>query len=130
MNYIYYCVRLKNGEDLKKAIENYSIKNKVSGVILCCVGCLNALNIRLADGKDTLKKIGKFEIVSMTGTLSKDGVHIHISVADEIGNTLGGHLKNGCIVNTTAEICILILDNYEFKREFDRETGYDELVIN
>ena len=71
-----------------------------------------------------------FEIVSITGTLSEDGVHIHISVSDEYGNTIGGHLKDGCIVNTTAEIVLNIFDNIKFKREFDDKTGYDELVIN
>ena len=64
------------------------------------------------------------------GTLSPKGVHIHISVSDENGNTIGGHLKNGCIVNTTAEVCLLVFDNIKFDREFDETTGYDELVIH
>ena len=70
-----------------------------------------------------------FEIVSITGTLSEDGVHIHISVSDELGNTIGGHLKDGCIVNTTAEIVLNIFDNINFRREYDEKTGYGELVI-
>lgn len=126
---MYHCFRLKKGADLKKAIENYAIENHISGIILCCVGCLNVLKIRLADGVSILEKEGQFEIVSITGTLSKDGVHIHISVSDETSNTIGGHLKDGCIVNTTAEICLLEIEQIEFKREYDSETGYDELVI-
>lgn len=127
---MYHCFRLKNGMDLKKEIENYVIKNNISGVILCCVGCLNKLKIRLADGKEVLERTGRFEIVSITGTLSKDGVHIHISVSDEQGNTIGGHLKDGCIINTTAEICLLEIDTIKFERKFDVETGYKELIIN
>ena len=126
---MYHCFRLVKGSDLKKEIENYVINNKISGVILCAVGCLSKLTIRLADGKSILEKEGMLEIVSITGTLSEDGVHIHISVADKSGNTIGGHLKDGCIVNTTAEIILEIFENITFKREYDNNTGYNELVI-
>lgn len=126
---MYHCFRLTKGKDLKKEIEKYAINNKVSGVVLCAVGCLNKLTIRLADGKSILEKEGMFEIVSITGTLSKDGVHIHISVSDESGNTIGGHLKDGCIVNTTAEVILTIFDNIKFKRVYNKETGYNELVV-
>lgn len=126
---MYHCFRLKKGQDLKKEIETYVIKNSISGIILCCVGCLSKLKIRLADGKKLLEKEGQFEIVSIIGTLSQDGVHIHISVSDEKGNTIGGHLKDDCIINTTAEICLLDIEKVKFKRKFDDETSYEELVI-
>ena len=115
--------------DLKEELEKYAIENHISGIILCSVGCLDKVVIRLAGGVKILEKEEKFEIVSITGTLSPDGVHIHITVSDEFGNTIGGHLKNGCIVDTTAEICIEEFDNIKFKREFDESTGYNELVI-
>ena len=127
---MYYCFRLTNGMDLKREIEKYVIDNKISGIILCAVGCLSKLTIRLADGRSILEKDGNFEIVSVTGTLSEDGVHIHVSVSDENGNTIGGHLKEGCIVNTTAEIVLNIFDDIKFKREFDSNTGYSEIVID
>ncbi len=126
---MYHCFRLKKGMDLKKEIEDYAIQNRISGVVLCCVGSLNKFTIRLADGKTILEKEGEFEIVSMTGTLSEDGVHVHISVSDHEGKTIGGHLKNGCIIYTTAEVCLLELETVKFTREFDEETGFEELVV-
>jgi len=72
---------------------------------------------------------GPFEIVSAEGTVSKDGVHIHISISDSDGMVYGGHLMNGCKINTTAEIGIL-KSKKEFKRVLDRKTGYKELFIN
>lgn len=127
---MYHCFRLTKGMDLKKEIESYAINNKISGFIVCSVGCLSKLTIRLADGKSILEKDGAFEIVSITGTLSENGVHIHISVSDESGNTIGGHLKDGCIINTTAEIILKTFDDIKFKREYDEKTGYNELVIS
>jgi len=126
---MYYCFRLTKGMDLKKEIEKYVINNKLSGIILCSVGCLSNLVIRLADGKSILEKEGMFEIVSITGTLSEEGVHIHISVSDEKGNTIGGHLKEGCIINTTAEVVLEIFEDIKFKRKYDEATGYNELII-
>lgn len=126
---MHYCFRLTKGMDLKKKIENFVIKNKISGIILCAVGCLSKVTIRLAGGEKILEKEGVFEIVSVTGTLSENGVHIHISVSDEKGNTIGGHLKDGCIVDTTAEVCLKIFDDIKLKRKFDENTGYEELVV-
>ena len=65
----------------------------------------------------------------MTGTISEDGVHIHVSFSDDEGVTVGGHLSEGCFVNTTAEVAIIEIDNYKLTREFDEDTGYKELVI-
>ena len=127
---MYKCFRLTNGMDLKEELEKYAVVNNISGVVISSVGCLKKLTIRLADGKSILEKEENYEIVSITGTLSHDGVHIHISVSDNSGNTIGGHLKNGCIVNTTAEVCLLLFDNIKFNREFDEITGYNELVIH
>lgn len=126
---MYNCFRLTKGMDLKREIENYVINNKISGIIVCCVGCLSKLSLRLAGAKDILEIDGDFEIVSITGTLSEDGVHIHMSVSDETGNTIGGHLKDGCIINTTAEVVLQVFDDIKFKREYDENTGYEEIVI-
>nr|WP_279383438.1 DUF296 domain-containing protein [Methanobacterium formicicum] len=51
---------------------------------------------------------------------------MHLAVADKEGAVTGGHLKTGCLVHTTAEICIASCD-LVFRRVFDPETGYREL---
>ena len=50
-------------------------------------------------------------------------------IAREDLSTLGGHLMPGCIVNTTCELALLVLDGWRFGVEQDRETGYDEIVF-
>ena len=122
--------RLTKGMDLKKNIEQYVVDKKIkSGVILSAVGCLYQVCLRTADGV-TVKTINdEYEIVSATGTLSMDGCHIHVSLSDTNLQTIGGHLKDNCLVNVTAEIVLAEFDEFEFTREFDDSTGYKELVI-
>ena len=62
------------------------------------------------------------------GTVSLDGIHVHLSVSDENGNVWGGHLKEGCKVHTTVELSILEYDG-TFKRKFDVKTGFKELYV-
>ena len=125
-----HAFRLTKGMDLKKCIEDYVVEHKIkSGVILSGVGCLYKVVLRTADGV-TVKTIDDhYEIVSVTGTLSMDGCHIHISLSDVDLNVIGGHLKDGCLVNVTAEIVLGEFEDYEFGRDFDESTGYKELTI-
>jgi uncharacterized protein len=123
--------RLTSGIDLKLYLQEFVKKNAISaGFILSCVGSLKCLNIRLADENRILFKPNKYEILSLNGTLSKGGLHLHISVADSDGNVFGGHLLENNIVHTTAEIIIGEIDNTAFQREFDKNTGFKELIIN
>lgn len=125
-----YVFRLTKGMDLKKEIVKYCEENNIkAGIIGACVGCCYEINFRLAGGNDFYHKIGDHEIVSMTGTISEDGVHIHVSFSDNKGVTVGGHLSDGCFVESTAEIAIIEIDNYKLTREFDESTGYKELTI-
>ncbi len=68
---------------------------------------------------------GAFEIVSLTGTVTrKDGdvyLHLHIAAGDEEGHVHGGHL-NRAIISATAEIQIQVIDG-EIGREFSQEIG-------
>jgi predicted DNA-binding protein with PD1-like motif len=92
-------------------------------------GSLNHANLRLANAEQSQIFPGKLEIVSLTGTLSPDGVHLHISVSDNTGRTFGGHLLHGSPIYTTAEIVLVELPEIAFSRETDAETSYRELVI-
>lgn len=125
-----YACRLLRGSDLKDSIEKICKDNDFNtAVVLSGVGCLGKAKMRLAKAIDYLEVEEDFEIVSLNGTISNGEAHIHIALSDEIGNVIGGHLCTGCIVNTTCELVLGILDEYESKREFDENTGYDEIVF-
>jgi predicted DNA-binding protein with PD1-like motif len=123
-------IRLQPGQDLKRSLDDYVKANHIEAAcILTCVGSLQKAVIRYANQPDAVTLERKFEIVSLTGTLAESGSHVHISLSDEQGKTIGGHLKEGSEVYTTAEIVLGILTDVEFKRVEDPLTGYKELWI-
>lgn len=125
-----YALRLRPGQDLRAELEKFTKENKISaGFIMTAVGSLKETKLRLADQPDAAAFAGKFEIVSLVGTLSEAGVHLHISVSDSAGKTVGGHLVEGCKIYTTAEIVIGATAEIVFTRETDQETTYKELKI-
>ena len=126
-----YVFRLKPGKDLRKSIEAIvNEKNIEAGWINTCVGSLTHYTIRFANQQEGMHGSGHFEIVSLTGTLSINGSHLHISIGDSTGKTIGGHLLEGCKIYTTAEIVIGSTTAYEFKRMKDGTTEWEELQVN
>lgn len=125
-----HALRLHPGDDLKTSIENYVRENGIAaGALLTCAGSLRYATLRMANAKTAGRLEGKFEILSLAGTLSERGCHLHISLSDENGKVTGGHLLEGCPVFTTAEIVIAELPDLIFSREEDQDTGFKELVI-
>ena len=124
------CKRLRRGEDLLHAIQTIAEKEKIAaGVVLSAVGCVSRARVRDASGV-TLRDISEHcEIVSLNGTVSAKRCHLHIALSKEDLSTLGGHLVEGCIINTTCELVIGILGGWEIDKEFDEETGYHELIF-
>lgn len=125
-----YSFRLRPGQDLKVELDALVKEYRIgAGALLTCVGSLTEVSLRLAnqDGPSVWK--GHYEIVSLVGTLSTNGSHIHLSVSDSTGRTLGGHLMEGCKIYTTAEILVGVMPSIDYVREVDPTFGYRELVI-
>lgn len=126
-----HALRLLPGQDLRSSIQRYvNERNIQAGWIVTCAGSLTDYHIRFANATEGSKATGHFEIVSLTGTLSKNGSHMHISISDSTGKTIGGHLLEGCTVYTTAEIIITETSRYQFTRQKDGTTPWDELQIH
>ena len=126
-----YVFRLKPGEDLRNSIEAIvKEKNVEAGWINTCVGSLTDYTIRFANQQEGIRGSGHFEIVSLTGTVSVNGSHLHISISDSTGKTIGGHLLEGCKIYTTVEIVIGTTSAYEFTRKKDGTTEWQELQVN
>jgi uncharacterized protein len=126
-----YALRLLPNQDLKQEIVAFAKANNIqAGYIITCVGSLKKANLRLANQPEATTWEDKFEIVSLVGTLGADsGVHLHASISDGTGKTIGGHLVDGNIIYTTAEIIIGEILDVNFSRRLDSLTTYNELFI-
>ena len=126
-----HVVRLHKGDDLKQSIIKFAqAENIKAGVILSGVGALTRVHLRRAKAEREFECEKDYEIVSITGTIADNGVHVHISASDEELNTIGGHLMEGSIIGVTCELVIGEMEEFDFTRVFDESTGYKELVYN
>ncbi len=123
-------LRLQPGADLRGALDAWMVdQEEQAGCLISAVGSLSVAQLRLAGKKEATVIRGDLEILSLCGTLSRDGAHLHIAVANSTGSVTGGHLCAGSLVRTTAELVIGLLPDWRFRRELDPATGYAELEI-
>jgi len=100
-----------------------------AAVVLSAVGCVSKARVRDASGVGIQDIHEDCEIVSLNGTVSELRTHLHIALSKENLTTVGGHLVEGCIINTTCELVIQELLGWEYGMEQDETTGYDEVVF-
>jgi predicted DNA-binding protein with PD1-like motif len=123
-------LRLNPGDDLRAAIEAAVAAHGCrAGFVLAGIGSLATTRLRLAGAEQAIAIDGDVEILSLSGSVSAQGAHLHISVSDAAGRVLGGHVAPGCTVRTTAELLLALLPEWDFTREPDARTGYPELVL-
>jgi predicted DNA-binding protein with PD1-like motif len=123
-------LRLPPGADLRRALEAWMGEQpEQAGCVISAIGSLSLAQLRFAGAIEATAIHGDLEILSLSGTLSTDGAHLHVAVADSRGAVIGGHLCAGSLVRTTAELVIGLLPDWRFSRELDPATGYPELRI-
>lgn len=121
-------LRLHPGEDLRARLTQLA-REQGAGFVLSGIGSLGDANLRLADAREGVRIAGPVEILSLSGSLAENGVHLHMSVADAQGRVTGGHVLAGNIVRTTAEVLLAPTSEYSLRRERDADTGFEELVV-
>jgi uncharacterized protein len=123
-------LRLEPGDDLRRRLEDTALDlGWGAAFVVAGIGSLHPAALRFA-GADQASVVDRdLELLSLTGSLSPDGSHLHMSVSDETGQVLGGHVAYGCRVRTTVELLIAVLPGWRFTRELDTRTGFAELVV-
>ncbi len=125
----WFALRLRPGQDLRLELQRFAkARGLRAGFVASCAGSLTRASIRYANQPQASVRDGHFEIVSLTGTIAAESMHLHASLSDSTGATFGGHLVDGSLVYTTAEIVVGELDGVEFAREPDSTFGYRELA--
>ncbi|SAK99446.1 PPC domain-containing DNA-binding protein [Caballeronia ptereochthonis] len=122
--------RLSPGDDLRAALDHaFHARGLSAAFVLQGIGSLSVARIRYAGRDEAAELRGDLEILTLAGTLSAQGPHLHMSVSDAGGRVHGGHVTPGCIVRTTAELVVASLPDVRYTREHDAATGFAELVI-
>ena len=123
-------VRLNPGDDLRRAFEDL-VRETEHGTafVVSGIGSLVDARLRFAGEPDETLIGGPLEIISVAGSVTPDGAHLHMAVSDSQGRVSGGHAGYGNIVRTTVEAVMVLLPAWSLTREFDAATGFKELVV-
>ena len=125
-----HVIKLVSKDDLVVELDQYCKKNNIEAAFIAtCVGSLSRVIFRKGTTRDVLTLDDHVEIVSCEGTLSKTGMHIHMSVSDSDFQVRGGHIRSGSIVAGTAEIVIIELENFQLSRSPSDLKNFKELKI-
>ncbi|XP_051265679.1 bifunctional protein GlmU-like isoform X1 [Dicentrarchus labrax] len=129
-----HAVRFGPGQELLGSLQAFVAERRLRApFIITCVGSVTKATLRLANATATntnemIHLSGRFEIVSLVGTLNPDA-HLHICLSDFEGKTVGGHVMGDLEVFTTAEVVVGEAVDLQFTREMDDGTGFPELVV-
>ena len=123
-------LRLHPGDDLRGALEELvRSAGQPSGFVISGIGSLGDARLRFAGEASEALLAGPLEIISIAGSITPDGAHLHMSVSDSAGRVSGGHVGYGNIVRTTVEAVLVLLPTWSLTREVDAATGFKELHI-
>ena len=123
-------LRLHPGDDLRRCLEARVRERGQPAFVLCAIGSLAEARLRLAGADEAMALAGDMELLTLAGSVTADGAHLHASLALADGRVLGGHLGHGCRVRTTAEVLLAFLPHWQLGRAPDAATGYAELVAD
>jgi predicted DNA-binding protein with PD1-like motif len=124
-------LRLPPNADLRRALEaTLGAHPCKAAFVVAGIGSLRRARLRLAGRAEPEALNGDLEILTLSGSISADGAHLHMSLADATGRLTGGHVGHDCIVRTTAEVLVVLLPEWSFCRELDPATGCAELVLH
>ncbi|ACC72716.1 PPC domain-containing DNA-binding protein [Paraburkholderia phymatum] len=123
-------LRLQPGQDLRDALEHTMHPVGATAVfVVQGIGSLSVARLRFAGVEHPTELRADLEILTLAGTVARNGAHLHMSVSGPDGRVFGGHVAHGCIVRTTVEILLALLPDHVFSREPDPQTGFMELFI-
>ena len=121
-------LRLKPGSDLRASLEEAAGSTGCAFVVTG-IGSLQGYKLRFAQEEVESDGSEPVEILTLAGSVAINGAHLHMSVSDRHGAVIGGHVCYGNIVRTTVEVLLSQVPEWRLSREFDSQTGYQELVV-
>lgn len=99
-------LRCPPGSDLRRTLEDFAAARAATGFVLGVVGDLSRASFQCPGQAEPTVLEGDLEIITLSGTLSPEGVHLHLSCSDGACHVYGGHLEHGSRVRKGAELLV------------------------
>ena len=122
-------IHLNSNEDLLLFLENFGKEYNSNGFILGVVGNLSQASFKCPGKNSATLLVGNLEIISLNGTISPSGPHIHLSISDNSCKVWGGHLEKGTIILKGVDLLIGIT-NQEYLNFNLNQTNKNKLIDN
>ena len=106
-------LKLAPGSDLRLSLEELAQRDGLSGFVLGVVGNLTKASFQCPGQAEPTVLEGDLEVITLNGTFSPEGVHLHLSLSDGACQVWGGHLEPGTIVQKGVDLLIGVLEQRE-----------------
>ena len=106
-------LKLAPGSDLRLSLEELAQRDGISGFVLGVVGNLTKASFQCPGQAEPTVLEGDLEVITLNGTFSPEGVHLHLSFSDGACQVWGGHLEPGTIVQKGVDLLIGVLEQRE-----------------
>ncbi|MCB4388917.1 PCC domain-containing protein [Synechococcus sp. MU1617] len=103
-------LKLAPGSDLRLSLEALAQRDGISGFVLGVVGNLTKASFQCPGQAEPTVLEGDLEVITLNGTFSPEGVHLHLSLSDGACQVWGGHLEPGTIVQKGVDLLIGVLE--------------------
>ena len=99
-------LKLAPGSDVRLSLEKLAVEQNVSGFILGVVGNLSRASFQCPGQAQPSVLEGDLEVITLNGTFSPEGVHLHLSLSDGACQVWGGHLEPGTLVQKGVDLLL------------------------
>ena len=103
-------LHLGPGSDIRLSLQTLAVELNASGFVLGVVGNLSQAAFQCPGQAGATILEGDLEIITLQGTLSPQGVHLHLSFSDGTCQVWGGHLEPGTLVQKGADLLVGLLE--------------------
>ncbi len=122
-------LKLAPGSDLRLTPEELARRAGISGFVLGVVGNLTQASFQCPGQANPTVLEGDLEVITLNGTLSPEGVHLHLSLSDGACQVWGGHLEPGTIVQKGVDLLIGVLEQRDNSPEQQSSTPRLEIAV-
>jgi predicted DNA-binding protein with PD1-like motif/glutaredoxin len=102
-------IHLEAGADLRGSLEDLALEQQATGFVLSVVGNMSQACFACPGQPEPTVLRGELEIITLQGTVSPSGVHLHLSFSDPGCQVWGGHLEHGSLVLKGADLLVGVL---------------------